>query len=468
MQALLTKDQDTICALSTPPGHGGIAVIRISGSQSLDCVRKLCLNLPKKVESHKVYFTRLNECQTQNIIDEALITYFAIGRSFTGEDTVEISCHGSQFVVQKVINELIVSGCRLAEKGEFTYRAFMNNRLDLIQAESVLNLIQSQSQRSSRQALRQLQGDLSKRIENIEQELLLVGAHLEAQIDFIEQDIEPLEESLLRTCLLRIKEDIEKLINTYNKGRLLREGVHAVFIGRPNVGKSSLLNALLNEERAIVTDIPGTTRDVVSGNLMIEGVQVKLFDTAGIRNSENPIEKIGIERTFETIKKADVVFVVTDFTDLDLPDFNAAWFEEKPIYFLINKADKADNAQTLDSVKKQFLFKIESFFKTSCEVFTISATQKKGLNHIEDILERIVINDLDEESLLVVSSRQFECLKESLSFIEQAIDQLLNRESPEFAAFEVRNAVLSVHRLLGKEYDDQIMDKVFSEFCLGK
>ncbi|MCB9027174.1 MAG: tRNA uridine-5-carboxymethylaminomethyl(34) synthesis GTPase MnmE [Bdellovibrionaceae bacterium] len=470
MQAFLEKDKDTICAVSTPPGHGGIAVLRISGDRALSLTRKICPDLPLSIESHRVYFAKIVENLSKCCIDETLVTYFSQGRSYTGEETIEISCHGSQFITQKIINELTLIGCRLAEKGEFTYRAFINNKIDLVQAESVLNLIQSQSQRASNQAIRQLQGELSHCVSEIEDELLFIGAHLEAQIDFVEQDIEPQLEKSLLSKLSITESKINSLSESFSKGRLLKEGLKVVLLGLPNVGKSSLLNALLVEDKAIVTSIPGTTRDVVSGSVLHSGIEVSFFDTAGIRESDNEIERIGINKSLKELQTADIVFVVVDATNINLPDINPNDFQNKNIYLLLNKIDQISSLEKINKIKTELLVQTKLFFKDQqqLEILEISALTKKGIDNINKLLIDFISMDSSENSIAVVSSRQYEALRSAADYLERAKEQLTIRSSPEFPAFDVKNAIIEIHKLLGKEYDDQIMDRVFSEFCLGK
>ena len=470
MQAILEKDRDTICALSTPHGQGGISVIRVSGKQASEISRKLCRKLPDQLESHRVYFTKLLEFDSNQEIDDVLMSYFTEGKSFTGEETIEVSCHGSQYLSQKIVNELIKAGCRHADKGEFTYRAFMNNKLDLIQAESVLNLIESQSTRTANQAFRQLQGELSKEINLVEEDILLVGAHLEAQIDFVEQDIEPEEEEALLSKISNTTSRVKELVDSFNKGRLLKEGLQVIFIGEPNVGKSSLLNAMLSEEKAIVTNIAGTTRDVVSGTKLIDGVEVRFFDTAGIRKADNVIEQMGIEKTYNTLEGADMVFFILDASDFRLPEFDESLLENKDLYFIINKTDCISNENEFNKQKCQLFTELCKKLKYDYNnsFVMVSAKEEEGLNRITNLISNYLANDLNENSISVVSSRQYECLRECEQSLMATKELLKLKESPEFVAFEIKNALLAVHRLLGKEFDDQIMDKVFSEFCLGK
>ncbi len=297
------RDQDTICAVSTPHGVGGISVIRVSGLDTLSIVAKICPFLPEHPESHRVYFGVLRNSQnaagsaSADEIDEVLVTYFKKGKSFTGEEVIEISCHGSPVICQSILHELVLLGARPADRGEFTFRAFMNGKLDLVQAESVLSLIESQSQQAARLALRQLKGSVSKKLEDIENDMTWVLALAEAGIDFSTEGIQLVENSVVLERLDKIEKSLEELVGTFKVGRVLKDGFRIVLTGLPNVGKSSLLNLFLEDERAIVTDIPGTTRDVIHGDTSFKGVKFTFLDTAGLRESVSDlVEKIGIQK----------------------------------------------------------------------------------------------------------------------------------------------------------------------------
>ncbi len=466
---IFDKDKNTICALSTASGRAGIAVIRVSGPLAWSTVKQICSPLPSLIESHRAYFTKIFDKNA--VVDEVLLTFFSEGKSFTGEETVEISCHGSPYLTQKIVNMLISLDCRHAEPGEFTYRAFMNGRIDLIQAESVLNLIDSQSQRSANLAQRQLQGELSGEIHFIIEELLTIGAHLEAQIDFSEEDILPSESDILKTRLQNVMSKTENLISTYGRGRLIKDGVNVVLLGEPNVGKSSLLNSLLAEDKAIVTNIAGTTRDVVTGGKLINGVVVNFYDTAGLRDTNDPIEEIGISKSKKTIGHADIIFLIVEaslprFFD---PSFFSDFLKNKEVVVVFNKIDLVESDTIIDLAQSEFLDLIRNELESQdISGVCISALTGHGVDELTGIIEKFIGQDFSENSVSVVSSRQYELLLESFKGMDAALKLLENSESPEFTVFEVKNAVISLHRMVGKVYDDQIMDRVFSEFCLGK
>lgn len=462
---LKTDDEQTISALSTAPGTGGIAVIRVSGSEALSIGRKLCRFLPEKPESHRAYFGICRDAETGEQLDEVLVTYFEQGRSFTGDETIEISCHGSQVLTATILKSLIQAGSRLARRGEFTYRAFMNGKLDLVQAESVLSLIESQTRESAKVALRQLQGELSDDFQSIESALTGILAHLEASIDFSTEGLETIEPTRLAAQTEQLSKKVDRLIGSYSKGRILREGLQIALIGRPNAGKSSLLNALVREERAIVTSIAGTTRDLIEGRVTIEGIPVTYVDTAGLRETENEIEKIGIERSRSAMSRSDLLFYVVDLTQSN-------WFEDVAdqlddanpnTYLVFNKADLDSTGELKKSVMKT----LENT-KVFGRVFWISALKSDGLDEIEEMIRSRIQALGSENSNVVTQARHLELLSIVRSSLQTAHRLMSAESSPEFIAFELQGAIRAVHELLGKEFDEQVIDRIFKEFCLGK
>ncbi len=459
-------DEDTICALSTPPGTGGISVIRVSGSSALFVSKKICKFIPESPESHRAYFGICTSGAGQDALDEVLATYFADGRSFTGEETIEISCHGGAIITANLLRELVVAGARVARRGEFTYRAFMNGRLDLVQAESVLGLIESRSKQAAKVALRQLRGELSVEYEQIEDGLLWLLAHLEASIDFSTEDIEVVaKEEVLRRSR-DLQEKTGKLIASYTQGRLLREGIEIALVGRPNAGKSSLLNAFLQEDRAIVTPHAGTTRDTVEGRVSIAGVAVTFVDTAGLRETDNEIEKIGIERSRLAMERADLVFFVVDpfmeGVEAELKDLAGAYHGRE--CFILNKLD-LDHGGACHSMLLGVL--LERGVPKE-RIFSVSSLDRSGLSKVEDYLTTQV-SSLDSDAANVVTqARHLELLHKIHTCLEAALRLINDDSSPEFVAFELQDAVRAVHELLGKEFDEQVIDRIFQEFCLGK
>ena len=457
-------DEDTICALSTPPGVGGLAVVRVSGQLAAKLTRRLCAFIPEKPESHRVYYGIL-KTQAGEPLDEVLATYFAEGRSFTGEETVEISCHGGKVITAALLKELLAVGCRLAAPGEFTYRAFMSGRLDLVQAESVLGLIESQSRQSAKVALRQLQGHLSTEFERIENDLLWVLAQLEANIDFSSEGIEVTSSGALLARSLSLVSFLEALIGSYQKGRLLREGLQVALVGKPNAGKSSLLNALLREDRSIVTSEAGTTRDLVEGRLTFDGIPVTFVDTAGLRDTDNEAERIGIQRSRSAMARSDYSFYVIDLSSpdwlRDLHEFQAGVTAEHRFVFNKLDLDKSGEWAARSEAELERLGLIN-------QGFWVSSVSRRGLAEIESFLKELVSRADVSGSNVVTQARHLEQLQKIHSCLLKAIDLIKKDSSPEFIAFELQEAIRAIHELLGKEFHEQVIDRIFKEFCLGK
>lgn len=466
------RDNRTICAVSTPPGTGGISVIRVSGPQSLSIVRSLCSFLPENPESHRVYYGLLKNPADGKPIDEVVVTWFGEGRSFTGEDTAEISCHGNPLICREIVDRLVENGALPADRGEFTYRAFMNNRLDLVQAESVLALIESRSSAASRLALRQLQGDLSRNLEKIENDTTWALAHIEAGIDFSTEGLDVVDPRILQDKLLEIEGGLRRLVDSFRSGRVLKDGLRVVLVGRPNVGKSSLLNNLLEEDRAIVTEIPGTTRDVVDGETIYEGRRFVFLDTAGLREATDRVERMGIERSRKASEEADLVLFVFDaeagITAEDRTLLEA--LTPQKTLLLANKIDRLDEG-ALGALEKAML--TGKFFKGS-ESFVrekllfVSALDTTTRSKILDLLKSRFDVEQAETSAVLSSSRHYERLMKALGNVESSRAGLHQGVGAEFIAVELKEALMAVQETLGKRFDDQIMDRVFREFCIGK
>ncbi|MEQ1878669.1 MAG: tRNA uridine-5-carboxymethylaminomethyl(34) synthesis GTPase MnmE [Bdellovibrionia bacterium] len=458
------RDQDTICALSTAAGAGGISVLRVSGSRGAEVVRKVSPFLPEQLKSHTVYFGTLRESDSHEAIDEVLVSFFETGRSYTGEETLEISCHGSRAIAQTILDELVKAGGRIAERGEFTYRAFMNGRIDLVQAEGVLSLVESQSKPAARLALRQLKGNLSRKFQTIEDGLVWLLARLEVSLDFSGEDIEVAPKDLMLQKIKGVLTDCESLISTYSQGRILKEGLNVALVGRPNVGKSSLLNAILGEDRAIVTDIAGTTRDTIEGRTRVNGFPVTLVDTAGVRETQDPIEKIGVQKTKETAAGADFNFVIVDgadgFTPEDEDLLNS--LPKEKTFVVVNKADLVD-AGTAEKLRKN----IEARFE-KVKTCLVSSKTKFGLNEIEAFLSAALERTMVEDSDVVIQTRHFQLLRKLKERVEKARVLIGDGVSEEFSALELRIALTHAHEILGTEIDEQIIDRIFGDFCIGK
>ena len=446
----LSRDRDTICAVATAPGRGAISVVRLSGNNACDIARLCVESLPETIESHRVYYGFFRDADTKDITDEVLVTFFAEGKSFTCEDTIEISCHGSPTITESVLRNLISNGARLAQPGEFTYRAFKNGRIDLLQAESVLSLIESQSPQSARLAIRQLKGGLSKVVADIEQNLLWCLSRLEANIDFSAEDIEFAKPEEILERATSAQKSIQQLSESYKIGNSIKEGYAVAIVGEPNVGKSSLLNALVGEDRAIVSSLPGTTRDVVEATVIIDGLQVKLLDTAGVRETEDQIEKLGIGRTLSAANSADVICFV----------YNASETESKsiplnitaaniPIVFVANKIDLAESNKEISGIGTD-------------------ARTGAGISRLRSEIVKHLRKNHEENQIVVLRARQHELIDRCNVFVNKSVHLLKDKVSPEFVIAELQEALQCCFELLGKRFDDEVIDKVFRDFCLGK
>lgn len=462
------RNEQTICAISTAYGQGGIAVIRVSGPKALEVSSKIIPKLnQKKMESHKAYFAEVLDSSGSKV-DEVLATFFAEGKSFTGDEVVEISCHGSTYISQKILDLLIENGCFLADRGEFTFRAFMNNRIDLVQAESVLALIESQNELSAKVALRQLDGHVSKSFDHLESELTWCLAHIEASIDFSTEGIDVVDIHVLIKKLRSIKLQVDQLNESYKSGKLLKEGIKLVLLGKPNAGKSSLLNLLVQDEKAIVTEIAGTTRDVIEAKTVFSGVQFQISDTAGLRETKDQVELIGVNKSKKEAHKADILCVVLGLDDQE------GWVET------LQQAENVKAVKTLFLVNKVDLFKdtkIEDVRKKLQSI--IAGLDPKSVlltSHLDSDSRSRVLNGAKEivgdlsylDQAIISSARQFEGAQYCSQMIEKSLVELEQNIGAEFVAMYLKEALVSLQRILGKVYDDQILDRVFKEFCLGK
>lgn len=472
------RDLDTICAISTPSGMGGIAVIRVSGKRALQCVSLSCAFLPQKPETHRVFFGVLRDPHSGEAVDEVLVTFFQQGKSFTGEEVLEISCHGSVGIAQRILNILVQTGCRIADRGEFTYRAFIGGRMDLVQAEGVLSLIQSQGKQSANQALRQLRGELSERIRAVEANLIWLLARLEVGIDFSTEDVQVVDESELAARLELAAKDLIRMTDSYRSGKVVKDGIQMVLVGQPNVGKSSLLNVLAEEEKAIVSDVPGTTRDLIEATFFVGGFKVVVTDTAGLRQTEDRVEKIGIERSHKAMGLSDITVFIFDLgAGLNIEEL--AYLEAldaSKVHLVGNKKDQFKGF--LDEAKKRLgeqLKTLKNFQKTT-EIENFIKSRVHFVSALDrscgDELRAIVGNEvslLQVEDLAVVSqARHFENLSGALENVERALGLLQAKSSAEFLALEMKEALILVQATLGKRFDDEIMDRVFRDFCIGK
>ncbi|NOX16706.1 MAG: tRNA uridine-5-carboxymethylaminomethyl(34) synthesis GTPase MnmE [Chlorobi bacterium] len=447
---------DTIAAIATPFGSGAINVIRVSGKEAFEIVARLFS--PKldfaEIKSHTIHYGKISD-ENGKVIDDVLISVFKNPRSYTGEDSVEISSHGSPFIAQKIAAALTAGGCRLAEPGEFTKRAFMNGKMDLAQAEAVADLINSRAEASLRGARNQLDGILSAKINDLRKMLIDVSSLVELELDFAEEDIEFLSLKEVDEKIDAVISEIDLLLKSYSFGKVMRDGVNVAIVGEPNVGKSSLLNYLLKESRAIVSDIPGTTRDVIIEEVSIDGILFKLFDTAGLRSAKNEIEREGVFRSKETVKTADMILFMTDASE-PFPEklFKtvAELINKKNIIKVFNKADLIDEPDILRGgvlISAKFGDGIDELFRRMKEKATSAGTYS-------------------EKSAVVSNVRHFDALKKSKDFLLKAKETIANNFTGEFIAADMRNAESALGEIIGKVTADDILNNIFENFCIGK
>lgn len=451
--------KDTIVALSTPFGRSGIGVIRLSGPASLELIRKLLADEKFSPEPNKVFLKSIQDPATNEILDKSLVTYFKAPHSFTGEDIIELSCHGSPVLLQSIINILLNLNARLADPGEFTLRALSNGRMNLSQAEAVRDLIDAQTETAVKQAARQLRGELSAYLQPIKNSLLEIIVQLESRLEFVEDDLPELTASEIRKQLFELSKRIESLASTFRSGRLLRDGLKVVLVGRPNVGKSSVFNRLLASDRAIVTDIPGTTRDSLSELLNINGVPVLLTDTAGVRASSDIIENIGVERTRRAIIEADLIIVVIDGSQNLLSDDYDVFSEVagRRNIFAINKCDLNFNGFS------------QVFIGQEAKKVIISAKTGEGLEDLRTaIFEPFSEQGATSSSLLITDLRHFDLLNRTLSELESSVSRLGEGVSEEITLVGLHNALMFLGQITGETTPDEVLGMIFSTFCIGK
>ncbi len=450
------QSDNTIVALSTPPGSGAIGVIRLSGNKAIEITNSLFqgANL-EKATGYTVHYGKLVD-EKKNIIDEVLITIFKNPKSYTGENLVEISCHGSSYIINEIIRLFLRNGVKLAQAGEFTMRAFMNGKMDLSQAEAVADLIASKTKISHDIALKQLKGGFSSEIKKLRQKLVDFASLIELELDFSEEDVEFADRTQLKTLVKEILNLVSGLIESYKYGNVLKNGVPTVIVGRPNAGKSTLLNALLNEERAIVSEIEGTTRDTIEEELNINGIIFRFIDTAGIREAKDSIESIGIQKTMQKIKDSSLVIYIYDSNLLtkgevtkDLEELNTG---TTPTLVVANKIDLSDNIKTIS----------EKHLK-------ISAKDKDNIKELKTkIFESSITNDIDMSGIFVTNERHLNLLKEAESNLQNVILGLDTQLPADLIAMDIRQANISLGEITGTISTDDLLGNIFGKFCIGK
>jgi tRNA modification GTPase len=461
-----TFTEDTIVALATPPGIGAISVIRLSGNKSLESVESVFIGKTKlsEAKSHTLHYG--NIIDGASVVDDVLVSVFKSPNSYTGEDSIEISIHGSPLISKKIIELLLNRDVRLAEPGEFTKRAFLNNRIDLAQAEAVADVINSRTEASFKGARNQLDGILSKKIEQLRTSLINASSFIELGLDFTEEHIEFIEYAELQRQVEVIIDEIDKLLKTFSFGKVIRDGVNVAIVGQPNVGKSSIMNYILKESRAIVSKIPGTTRDIIREEVSIDGILFKLFDTAGIRSSEDEIEKEGISRSREAIKNADLVLFIYD-VEQELDDNLLT-----EIYLMVNNEKIIKVLNKIDLSSPKGTRGKAGFLKNnvlSADV-SISALTGEGMSGLINKLKELTfINSVYSEKTAIVSNlRHYKCLMKAKEYLINAKDSISNDLSGEFIAVDLRNAENSLGEIIGVVTTDDIINNIFTNFCIGK
>lgn len=455
---------DTIAAIATAPGEGGIGIIRISGERSLNVADEIFRSMSNK--SIKDYRQRTliygNIVDGENVIDEVLLAYMKGPSSYTAEDVIEINCHGGFISVKKILELILSKDVRLADAGEFTKRAFLNGRIDLSQAEAIIDVIKAKTDMAHEVAQSQLEGSLSKKIKELRENVTEVLAHLTVSIDFSEEDVEEITYKTLKEKAEALKTEIKKLYDTAESGKILRDGLKTVIVGKPNVGKSSLLNSILGENRAIVTDIAGTTRDVIEEFVNIKGIPLKIVDTAGIRETEDIVEKIGVEKSRESISSADLVIMVLDssrkLTEEDIEILEG--LKNKKSIVLLNKTDLEQQIE-IDKIKE---------YVEEDSIIKISALRNEGIEELHDKIESMVYkgNVKHSSNLMITNSRHKDALLKAYESINDAIGAIDQNMPYDFIEVDFKNIWDYLGYINGDTVREDLLDTIFANFCIGK
>ena len=482
------KLNDTIVALATPSGAGAISIIRVSGPEAMNIVAPLFRAKSKKPleeqPSHTLHLGNLVD--GERTLDEVLVSVFRGSKSYTGEETIEISCHGSPYIQQEIIQLLVRKGCRSAEAGEFTMRAFLNGKMDLSQAEAVADLISSENQASHQMAMQQMRGGFSSEIQRLRQELLDFASLIELELDFSEEDVEFANRDQFKSLIAKIQQVLKRLIDSFATGNVLKNGIPVAIVGEPNVGKSTLLNALLNEERAIVSEIAGTTRDSIEDEMSIGGVGFRFIDTAGIRETQDVVESIGIKRTFDKISQAQVVVALidsgkwqTDIRNREPHQNNPSGkgeldvflyeiekiknkFPQKPLIIIANKIDQLSAEE-----RKKLAQALNDIEGSSLQL--LSAKTGEGVEELKmKLLEFVNTGALRNNNTIVTNSRHYNALLKALEEINKVEEGLNNNLSGDLLAIDIREALHYFGEITGEVTNDELLGNIFSNFCIGK
>jgi tRNA modification GTPase len=451
---------DTICALSTANGMGAIALIRISGPEAMVVTEKIFSKSLTDKASHTAHFGYVR-ADNGSTLDEVLATVLHKGKSFTGEPTVEIACHGSVFIQQQIIQLLLEKGCRMADPGEFTMRAYMNGKMDLAQAEAIADLIASRSSKAHELAMKQMRGGFSRELQNLRDQLIQFASLIELELDFSEEDVEFADRSQLNKLVNEIIDVVAKLRNSFATGNAIKNGVPVAIVGAPNVGKSTLLNALLNEDKAIVSEIAGTTRDVIEDEMTIDGINYRFIDTAGLRETVDVVESMGIERSYQKAREAQIILYLLDERNIDakatraeLENFQSAYLtSNQHLIVVVNKLDKHED-------KFDFLTPFEPVF--------ISAKEQQNL---EDLTLRlrasIDLNGIGEEDVIVSNARHFDALNRAHIELQKVLNGLTTGVTGDFIAMDIRQVIHHLGSITGEISTDDLLGSIFSKFCIG-
>ena len=462
------KNDSTICAIATSPGNGAIAVIRLSGPEAISITETLFKSI---IKGKKLHLQKANTIHfgsmilNETLIDEVLVAVFLGPHSYTGEDVVEISCHGSKYIQQQILFALTFLGAKMAEPGEYTMRAFMNGKMDLSQAEAVADLISSESAAAHKMAINQMRGGFSKEISILREQLVSFSSLIELELDFSEEDVEFANRDALKQLISHIKDIIEKLVKSFALGNVIKNGVPVAIVGRPNVGKSTLLNILLKEDKAIVSEIAGTTRDTIEDVITIEGIQFRFTDTAGIRKTTDTIESLGIDRTFAKITQSRIILLLVDATQTEsdiekqIEEINPAIDQELIIVY--NKIDLYD---------KQSASNITStLFSQSHPVVNLSAKLQLHTDKLISLLLNTIENkDFSQTDVVVSNARHYEALNKALEASVRVSDGLSSSLTTDFIAMDIRAILHFLGEITGEISTDEILGSIFSKFCIGK
>lgn len=453
------KLQDTIVAQSTPPGKGAIGIIRLSGKNSIKIVNSLFPSKDlSKVDSHTVHYGNIE--YKDSIIDEVLISVFKEPNSYTKENIVEISCHGADFIIKKILRLTINQGARVADKGEFTFRSFLSGNIDLSQAEAVSDLISSNSENSHKIAINHIKGVFSNKIKKLRKNLINLSSLLELELDFSEEDVEFANRDQLEKLLNEILSFNNLLLNSYKLNNVIKDGINVLILGKPNVGKSTILNGLIEQDKAIISDIPGTTRDVLEDTITIGGNLLRFIDTAGIRETDDKIEKIGIEKALNQLENASLVLYIFDLNNTDFKSLeserNSKFLKNKNVICVGNKSDL--------KTKKE----INTYFKKN-DLLMISANKSNDLSYLKNKIDVFISKNLvNEESSVMINERHFNSLTNVNESINSVKKNLNNKSNTDLLAMDIKYALNHLGEITGEVTNDEILGNIFSKFCIGK